>query len=488
MTLVWTAVTLMVLIGFVGLSIDWGKLALNVHQMQNAADAAALAGAEKIPEGLSIVIARAQEVAANNYAEQKVVTLRSTEQPEGFDGADESPYDVIVGRYLPQFRGTLNEWQPRIINANAVKVFARREDAGSATAPPLAMLFGPIFGVRTVEAHRSAVAMLLYRNGAGLICLAATGYGIAISNNTSLIIQNGEVQVNSGGDPSIQVGDRATLEALGLTTCGYVDNATRYSFPVLEEAPWMDDPLALVPDLPTPDLGVAMKWNPATSTWVDAGVAEATEIIDTSVIKKAGGYDPDDAGMPMLKLTPGYYPKGINLSTGAKLVLSPGVYAVGGNKGTKSGLVATGGTLIAEGVMVYVTQDGNGNWGEINLNGGTASIRISEYTYDSASDPLAWKVYGDAGLAIFQDRNRPPYAVNESSAQPFFSGSNQSSFAGTVYLHNYSETTVPYISGGAGSIGIQIITDRIQLGGGGQVVIDYDGRNRKADVRPFLVR
>jgi len=46
--LAWTAIVLFVMVGIVGLSIDWGKLTWNVHQMQNAGDAGALAGAHVV--------------------------------------------------------------------------------------------------------------------------------------------------------------------------------------------------------------------------------------------------------------------------------------------------------------------------------------------------------------------------------------------------------------------------------------------------------
>ena len=41
--LVWTALLLVIIVGVVGLGVDFGKAAWNVHQLHNAADAAALA-------------------------------------------------------------------------------------------------------------------------------------------------------------------------------------------------------------------------------------------------------------------------------------------------------------------------------------------------------------------------------------------------------------------------------------------------------------
>ena len=46
--LVYTAIVLIVLIGFAGLAIDWGYMTWTAQKLQNVADAAALAGAQQV--------------------------------------------------------------------------------------------------------------------------------------------------------------------------------------------------------------------------------------------------------------------------------------------------------------------------------------------------------------------------------------------------------------------------------------------------------
>src|SRR5215831_13598389 len=71
--IIWLALFLLVLIGFGSLSVDVAKLAATRTQLQNAADAAALAGASAVdPETGNIIqataIVRAQGTALSNKA------------------------------------------------------------------------------------------------------------------------------------------------------------------------------------------------------------------------------------------------------------------------------------------------------------------------------------------------------------------------------------------------------------------------------------
>ncbi len=508
--LAWSAIVLFVMVGIVGLSIDWGKCVWNVHQLQNAADAGALAGAQALPDGVGEVILRATSIAACNEADTLPVALRQTQQHQPFISTDEKDCDIILGRYFMQFRGTADAWEPNMAHANAVKVIARREEGSN--GPDLRLLFGPIFGKDTVPAERAAIALGLGANGAGLICLSGTGTGITTGGGANLLVNGGDIHVNSAQEPCVVNSNNSTIECLGLGLHGTIADATSFDFPVTQHAPMMADPLKDVPDLrPLPGLGTALKWDKNLGKYVDAGVDISGNVIDSSFIIKNGGIDPENPSVTaMLRLTPGYYPKGFRLERAdTKLVLLPGVYAVGGNKGASSGLVVTSGTFIARGVMLYVTDDGAGNWGEINLNGSKSGveIHISEYIWQSG-DPVAYKAYGTydpvaktgAGLAIFQDRTRAPYKGDIDNAQPFFAGGATSTFEGTVYLTNYLAngkapannywsmgTTVPRIDGGAGNIGIQLITDRLRIGGTGDVIINYDGRNKWVSVVCVLV-
>ena len=71
--IIWLALFLLVLLGFGSLSVDMAKLATTRTQLQNAADAAALAGASALDPATGIIqpalaVARAQAAAASNKA------------------------------------------------------------------------------------------------------------------------------------------------------------------------------------------------------------------------------------------------------------------------------------------------------------------------------------------------------------------------------------------------------------------------------------
>src|SRR5437763_8910506 len=148
--LVYTAIVIFVLIGFVGLAIDWGYMTWTAQKLQNGADAAALAGAQQV--WWSHVDARAAAIAmaSRNEAGGKSVLLNSKDvnDPAG---------DIVIGHYdraTSTFTPTLNH-----NITNAVRVVARRT-SGSA-AGPLPLFFGPVFGKPTSQVYRYAIAFAI---------------------------------------------------------------------------------------------------------------------------------------------------------------------------------------------------------------------------------------------------------------------------------------------------------------------------------------
>src|SRR5271170_594339 len=74
---VWTAVTIISLIGFGGLATDSGYVLLTGHQLQKAADSAALAAAAQVQFSTSDAISAAVACAAKNSAAGAPVELSS---------------------------------------------------------------------------------------------------------------------------------------------------------------------------------------------------------------------------------------------------------------------------------------------------------------------------------------------------------------------------------------------------------------------------
>src|SRR3954471_19460275 len=90
--IVFTVIVMLVLIGFTGLAIDWGYMTWNAQKLQNAADAAALAGAQQV--WWSQVDARTKAVALGsmNEAGGKPVALDS-------NTTNDAAGDIVIGKY-----------------------------------------------------------------------------------------------------------------------------------------------------------------------------------------------------------------------------------------------------------------------------------------------------------------------------------------------------------------------------------------------------
>lgn len=192
--MIWAALLVLVMICFVGLSIDTAKLALNVHQLQNASDAASLAGVQIVKtHSHTATLLQTANIGFANKAENLPVKLRQTLQPDPFPG-NTAPYDILLGRWVIFNRTFL----PTLNAPNAVKVIARRNTNLGPTAPALGLVFGPIAGVNTADASREAVAFCQSSNGAGLIVLSQTAVpGFHITGNANLIVNGGGIHVNA---------------------------------------------------------------------------------------------------------------------------------------------------------------------------------------------------------------------------------------------------------------------------------------------------
>src|SRR5437660_10723767 len=79
--LVLLTVALVAMLGMAGLAIDYGNMVVNRRQLQNAADAAALAAAAKIPAGYSAEQSAALgEYAKNGLSTDSVTVTQTTNQ------------------------------------------------------------------------------------------------------------------------------------------------------------------------------------------------------------------------------------------------------------------------------------------------------------------------------------------------------------------------------------------------------------------------
>jgi hypothetical protein len=298
---VYTVIVLLVLIGFTGLAIDWGYMTWTALKLQNAADAAALAGAEQIWIGHSRARDAAVDIAAMNEAGRKPVTLNRNEDNEA-DG------DVVLGIY-DQANKTFTPSTDRM-KANAVHVTARRKTGSE--GGPLPLFFGPIFGKATAEVSRFAIA---YAEGgpafADIIALDPDDpSAFHLYGNGYLDVGNGEgsVQVNSNNTTanvggSLVQGTKVTFLAGDLYVVGTNEERGKPSLPDIHEGEeFQPDPYA--------DLDEPVVPNPPLPTY--AGKPKIT-----------------GNGSTLTEFWPGYYPDGLEMNAGNNVFLHPGVYVLG---------------------------------------------------------------------------------------------------------------------------------------------------------------
>jgi hypothetical protein len=473
--LAWTAIVLIVMVGMVGLCFDWGKVTWNVEQIQNAADAAALAGAQIVKLDMPGAITRTHDFALKNEADRLPLTLRTTVQSEPFSG-NEGPLDIILGRWVNYdrtFVATLDA-------PSAVKVIARRTAGLGSTAPPLGLVFGPMFGKANVEATRTGIAWCPDSSASGVICLSGTERpGLYVWGNGTLEVDGGGIHVNSSANPAVQVGGSANLDTGFVNAVGTTQPAadstswTRYStggeFSVTDST--TDPAPTAVPD----PVAAAL----AGSPYVVGNRLNLPALIDHGIPTRT---------MPPgsnVTLTPGYYPNGINWTGNKSITLQPsstsglGTIFVFGGAGLNIGGKVS---LTGHGVTCYVTKTfPNGAVGNISLQGsGTIELWSpgDELNRVRGTNDLSL-VQGLNGIVLWQD-------PTTGATAPSIGGTGTLNVHGTLYFPNSNDVSV---GGNGGNAGNQIVCGSLNVTGSGTVTVSCDGRNSPTPSRSsYLVK
>lgn len=457
---IWVAIFGLLLIQFVGLAMDTSLIGLTANQLQNTADAAALAGAMKVRATIAEANALAIATAAANFAVNESVQLAAN--LENLETGD-----IVVGHwsrtdalFTPFVVGGTNT-----LSTNAVQVTARRTDTSLNGALPL--VFGKVFNVDTYNIARSAIAMIGGGTGSGIITLADTGCcSLQFDGTIDLIIDTADGCVDPDGQPcegAIQVnsdgtGENCTGGNAGCGVCGggnllveademnivsedcWNGNPDINIDPINDYQDYVPDPLASIPP-PIPEQGI-----PAPEPYpVPEGTIDLGEIDDVS-----GTYGP------------GYYSGGLRAtSAGTTITLLPGVYIMDNiDGGPESGLYVNGGNLIANEVLIYVVGQG------VVFLAGNGIIDI---TPSSDEDDIYW------GISIWQSRdNQNPATI--------LGGANMN-LEGTLYF-----PVAPLELGGTGiAVGNQLIAWDLWIHGTGTFNINYDGRYPAPGTKVFLV-
>jgi len=414
--LIWASLIMLLLVFFAALVIDTGFMVVTRGQLQTAADAAALAGAQVIRQSEDDARDKAAEIGLLNSAAGVMLQLDA-------NAANSADGDIVVGTYDSSTR----TFTPTTTSPNAVMVNARRTEASANGAVQLIMadMMNSTFVDADIQAY--AVATVGAGFGAGVIALnedEPCSFDIK-GTAGSLIVDGGVIYVNSDDASAACHSGKPYLDADGVYSAGGFDNGfeeqVNYDGPLYPGSNPIADPLA---ELPEP------VYDPASSL----GTVNVTS-------------------GDIVNIGPGYYDGGITMHNG-ELNLTPGVYILDG-----AGLDINGGTLNAEGVIFYIAG------GPVDIRGnmlGEITPPDEElYGYPGSPDITP---YADSGVSIFQGR------TNTSDSRIL--GTATMDLEGTMYF----PVAEIEIGGNSTSFGNGLIADTILAHGNGTLTINYLGQ------------
>lgn len=381
-------VSLVTIVIVAALAFDTGMMLLEKRDQQNAADAAALAGARYL---------------VGTPAQDPKAAARSIATENGFTtGYENEVVEVFVPPSSGQFRNV-----PGFIE---VKIRSTRPS-----------IFGGILGAvgwdvaaRAVAANQQGLDLpfaMLSLHEIQCEAIKVTGSGF--------VTVAGTVQVNSDCLPdALKVGGTGTLEVTAPgATCNAVGGITESKGPgseldcvQVENSYAIPDPLRGLPAPPVPPMPADIEQVTTTSKKVPdgcpgSGPKEATAD-EPATCRFGGSYDGT-----IWRLFPGYYPGGLDFGKGT-FYLEPGIYYIGGGGFRAAGgavrSVVSGTDTFGGGIMIYNSATaafqadcaagivtGAKCLGEIHLNGGVAEVNL--LPLDDGSD---WD-----GIVIFHDRD-----------------------------------------------------------------------------------
>ena len=378
---------LTVLLGAGALAMDTGMMILERRNQQNAADAAAMAGARYVTTNQSKARSVATDIATANGFTQ------------GLDSAD---VRIEVPPTSGQFATWPNAIQVRISTNRpsvlaAVLGFLDWDVGAGATAASLDEVGGP-FSILAIEPS---------------VCEAMKIAG------TGRIVANGNIQVNSDCPTSAlkrQAGGSVSVTAAGAkcNVRGGIQNeggdpALLDCDPVTG-APVVPDPLKDLPDVKPPNAPLPAVQEGGTNKKVPNGCPGSNNPATTA--SPATCQFPSNYKDTTWRLYPGMYPGGLKLQ-GGTFLLEPGVYYLGGGglditgNGTYTQTVDAATSTYGGGVLFYNTELPNDRLqsaassplGALKLDGSSANINLLPLDASSGF----YQIFN--GLVIYQDRN-----------------------------------------------------------------------------------
>jgi Flp pilus assembly protein TadG len=380
------------------LAFDMGAVLLERRDQQNAADAAALAGARFLPANPAAARERATAIAtANGFTDgMGSVTVQVNIPPKTgwFSGSGNGAVEVVIGSSRASiFAG--------IIGRSEWGVGSRAVAANQASAS------GPF-------------AMLALHEG----CLPGKDSAPFIVEGNGTVKSSGNIQVNSScdsGGGAFRVAGEGTLSLEGSGIgCNVVGSdsspnkgaARNDCHPTNTGATSIPDPLAGLghpPIPPMPQPPVRISGQKPIPVGCPGSTGEATHQAPQSC------EFPSSYKGETWRLFPGYYPGGINLE-GGTFYLEPGIYYVAGGtklQGAKTPVafrtagggvnvisVDPGGTALGGGILIFNGTHPKADPGEIVIQGGESEIRLWPLDQGTPWDKIVIFQHRDITLSV----------------------------------------------------------------------------------------
>jgi Flp pilus assembly protein TadG len=206
------AVLLVPLLAMVAFAVDLGWIAQVQGDLQNAADASALAGAGQLMNGFvqyNATTSATQQYAVLNQAESGAKSTAKT--VAGLNAADVSSLTLLdsdIEFGFTNAAGSYTASTPTSGYPNTVKVTLRRDSSANGA---LGLFFGPVLGVSTMNLQATAAATI-YTARVNSFNNTPTGllpvtYDVQHWNNFLLtgLSPNGSMSTDSGGNPTLNV-------------------------------------------------------------------------------------------------------------------------------------------------------------------------------------------------------------------------------------------------------------------------------------------
>jgi hypothetical protein len=396
-----SAMTIVVLLGFVALATDVGLLWNDRRQMQTATDAAAIAGVSALRSKGSITSAASEVATLNGFTNGVNSASVTTNSPpaSGLYAGNPNFVEVIITQAEPTYFMRALGHSSMNVSTRAVSGVMNANGCIYALDPSAAKAFSASNGVNI-----------------GSSC------GIFVDSNNSDAF-------DVVGGATIKTTAVGIVGAAAVNNGGSVQNMSGGSLTPTQNIAPVADPLA---HINAPSVGACTYTG--TQTYSSYTASQSPPYSGNYVVN------------------PGVYCGGIRVSNGVSIVFNPGTYILaGGGMSLQNG----GGSATGSSVTFYVTTGTRAGYSGANST--YAGITIANGVTVNFAAPTTGGTNSLEGMLFFQDRSVPV-----GSAASAFAGGADMTLSGALY---FPTTALNYSNGVNGAYTILVADTLIFTGG-----------------------